>query len=476
MTHQQPSDNLSQSLRKLPSVHDLLATAALVEAGERLGRDQTREAARHTLERMRQQMQQGDLDEVTDDLGELATEVINLLNERSQLEIRRVINATGIILHTGLGRAPLAQEAVEAISQAAGYCNVELDLASGERSQRINSVAADLCALTGAEAACVVNNNAGATGLVLATFATGREVVVSHGELIEIGGGFRLPEVFRAYGARLRAVGTTNRTRLSDYEGAISGETGAVMVIHPSNFRVVGFTECPDLKELVELGRSRNIPVIHDIGSGALVLSATGVSASDPIARESIRQGADLVLFSGDKLLGGPQCGVIVGKKAFIRRLASHPMSRALRVDKLSLAALQATLTIYRRAVSDHSELDSIPLLRLLRTPVEELQERATGLVERLSAALPGWDATVVESVSYAGGGSLPGDELPSRAIALKHADIDPAALAQRLRIARPAVVGRVHEGKLLLDLRCVTPDEDEPLYASVIQACVDPA
>ncbi len=472
MTHQRPSDKLAQSLRKLPSIHDLLATATLVEAAERLGREPTREAARHTLERIRDQLQRGELDEVADDVELLAAEVVGLLDERGQLEIRGVINATGIILHTGLGRAPLAQKAVEAITQAAGYCNVELDLVSGERSQRIKSVEADLCALTGAEAAHVVNNNAGATGLVLAALARGREVIVSHGELIEIGGGFRLPEVFRAYGARLRAVGTTNRTRLADYEEAISGETGAVMVIHPSNFRVVGFTEFPDLKELVELGNARNVPVIHDIGSGALVDTATGSSESDPIARDSIQQGADLVLFSGDKLLGGPQCGVIVGKRALIRRLASHPMSRALRVDKLSLAALQATLAIYRRGMSDPHELQSIPFLRLLRTPVEELEQRATRLAERLSAALADWQVTAVESVSYAGGGSLPGNELPSRAVALRHPDVDPAALAKRLRIARPAVVGRVHEGQLLLDLRCVSPDEDELLCASAIQAC----
>jgi L-seryl-tRNA(Ser) seleniumtransferase len=467
-----PSNETSQALRELPSVHDLLATATLVAAGERFGRDPTREAARHTLQQIREQMQSGELEAVVGDLENLAAKVACMLDKRGQLEMRIVVNATGIILHTGLGRAPLAQEAIHAINQATGYCNVELDLDSGERSQRVNSVADDLCALTGAEAAHVVNNNAGATGLVLAAMARGREVIVSHGELIEIGGGFRLPEVFRAYGARLRAVGTTNRTRLDDYAGVISGETGAVMVIHPSNFRVVGFTESPGLKELVELGTAHNIPVIHDIGSGALVDLATESSAAEPIARDSIRQGADLVLFSGDKLLGGPQCGIIVGKQALIRRLASHPMSRALRVDKLSLAALQATLAIYRRAMSDPLELQSIPFLRLLRTPVEELQQRATQLAERLSAALPGWQVTAIESVSFAGGGSLPGDEQPSRAISLGHPDIAPALLAQKMRIARPAIVGRVHEGQLLLDLRCVMPDEDELIYTGAIQAC----
>jgi len=474
MTRQQTSDELSSTLRKLPSIHELLATAKLVESAERSGRERTREAARHTLGRLRDQMRRGELEDVSDNLEELADEVINLLDERRLLEIRSVINATGIILHTGLGRAPLAQEAIEAIRQAAGYCNVEIDLASGDRSQRIKSVEADLRALCGAEAAHVVNNNAGATGLVLAEFAIGREVIVSHGELIEIGDGFRLPEVFQAYGARLRAVGTTNRTRLEDYEGAISGETGALMVIHASNYRVVGYTEQPDLKEIVELGKAHDIPVIHDIGSGALVDMATGSSNPDPIARDSVRKGSDLVLFSGDKLLGGPQCGVIVGKEALIRRLARHPMSRALRVDKLTLAALQATLAIYQRAESDHHELESIPFLRLLRTPVEQLQQRATRLVNRLSAALPDWNVMAVESVSYAGGGSLPGNELPSRAIALRHTDIDPAALARRLRMGQPTIIGRVHEGRLLLDLRCVMPNEDEQLVAAVNQARCD--
>jgi L-seryl-tRNA(Ser) seleniumtransferase len=465
-------EQLAQSLRQLPSVHELLETSSLVEAAERFGRDPTREAARRTLEQIRNQMQSGSFEEVAGDLEQIASKVAGLLEERGRLEVRRVVNATGIILHTGLGRAPLAQEAIDAINQATGYCNVELDLESGDRSQRVASVEADLCALTGAEAAHVVNNNAGATGLVLATLARGREVIVSHGELIEIGGGFRLPEVFQAYGARLRAVGTTNRTRLSDYAEAISGETGAMMVIHPSNFRVVGFTESPKLKDLAALGTSRDVPLIHDIGSGALVELAAGLPENEPIARHSIRQGADLVLFSGDKLLGGPQCGIVVGKQALIRRLASHPMSRALRVDKVSLAALQATLAIYRRAVSDPDQLQSIPFLRLLRTPIEELQQRAGNLAQRLSEAIPACQARAVESVSFAGGGSLPGSELSSWAIALGHPQIDPIELAKRLRLARPAIVGRIHEGQLLLDLRCLLPDEDESLYAGVVQTC----
>ncbi len=475
MTPHQSTDSISNSLRKLPSIHELLETTKLAEAAQRFGRERTREAARDSLGQLRDQMQRDDFDDAACALEKLADDVIILLNEGMQLEIRSVINATGIILHTGLGRAPLAQQAVDAICQAAGYCNVETDLVSGDRTQRTKGVEADLCALTGAEAAHVVNNNAGATGLVLATFASGREAIVSNGELIEIGGGFRLPEVFQAYGARLRAVGTTNRTRLEDYNRAINEETGAMMVIHTSNYRVVGFTERPDLKELVELGRAHNIPVVHDIGSGALVDTEAGVSESDPIAYDSIRKGADLVLFSGDKLLGGPQCGVIVGKEAHVRRLSRHPMSRGLRVDKLTLAALQATLAIYRRALSDPHILESIPFLRLLRTPVDQLRKRAVRLVERLSTALPGWQVTVTDSVSYAGGGSLPGNELPSCAIALRHSEVDLAALAQRLRMGRPAVMGRVHDEKLLLDLRCVMPNEDEQIYATVHQACTEP-
>jgi len=474
MTDQNSSDKLAQSLRRLPSVHDLLATEPLIEAGKQFGRDRTREAARHTLEQKREQLQIGEASEIDSNIEQLAVEVVSLLDERKQLEMRRVINATGIVLHTGLGRAPLAKAAIEAVNQAAGYCNLELDLLTGERSQRVNSVESDLCALTGAESAHVVNNNAGATGLVLAALALGREVIVSHSELIEIGGGFRLPQVFQAYGARLRAVGTTNRTRIEDFVAAMSGETGAVMVIHPSNYRVVGFTQSTALEDLVALGKSRNVPVIHDIGSGALVEIAGETWDSDPIARESIRKGADLVLFSGDKLLGGPQCGVIVGKHALVSRLTSHPMSRALRIDKLSLAALQATLAIYRRGISDPRELDAIPLLNLVQTPISELRDRAMKLAKRLTAIDSDWETTALESVSYVGGGSLPGSELPSWAIAISHSDIDPGVLAQELRIARPSVVGRVQEGSLLLDLRTVSPDEDERMYDSVVRTFAD--
>lgn len=467
----------SDRLRQLPSIHELLSTDALSEAELRIGRSLTREAARMCLERWRIRLRSCLEVEAAPTLQSLASEVLCLLDERKQTTIRSVINATGILLHTGLGRAALAQEAMDAICRAAGYCNLEIDLVSGERTRREKCVENDLCDLTSAEAALVVNNNAGATGLALAALAKGREVIVSHGELIEIGGGFRLPEVFQAYGARLRAVGTTNRTRLADYASAVNSETGALMLIHTSNYRVVGFTERPDLKQLVELGKSRNIPVLHDIGSGALLDMATHSPESEPIARDSIEKGADLVLFSGDKLLGGPQCGILVGKRHFVEQLAQHPMSRAMRIDKLTLAALQATLAIYRRGESDPTAYDAIPILRMLRTPIKQIEARARTLAKRLSNEVENWKVEPVPSEAYAGGGSLPGNKLESWAIAIQAVSSGSAIgmLAQRLRTTHPAVLGRLHRDVLYLDLRGVQPSYDECLFVALAECIATP-
>ena len=345
------------------------------------GHNVVREVARECLDVQRQRILKGSSSTSSSTSEPIASEINNALAKRQQKTIRRVINATGILLHTGLGRAPLPAEAVDAVLQATGYCNVELDLHSGQRSTSVTkSCRTDLCALTGAEAAMVVNNNAGATGLVLATFAAGRELLISHGQLIEIGGGFRLPDVFRAYGATLRAVGTTNRTRIGDYEAAINERTGALMVIHTSNYQVVGFTEQPPLEQLVELTRDRDFPLVHDIGSGAIVDFLCTQDNDEPLVRQSIAQGAGLVLFSGDKLLGGPQAGIIVGKRHLVEQLAQHPMSRALRVDKLTLAALQATLSIYRRGETDPAAYDAIPFsadVSLPPRPVGATRKRA---------------------------------------------------------------------------------------------------
>ncbi len=471
MTHTPASS--TDLLRRLPSVHELLSHPALAEVADKLGHNVVREAARICIEQCRLRIfEAADLpNPPTADA--LADEVLSVLNRRQQATIRRVINATGILLHTGLGRAPLAEEAATAVAHATAYCNVELDLASGSRTKRHEVVQDDLCALTGAEAAMVVNNNAGATGLVLATFAAGRELIVSHGQLIEIGGGFRLPDVFRAYGAKLRAVGTTNRTRLEDYEAAINERTGALMVIHTSNYQVVGFTQQPPLEELVDLTRDLDFPLVHDIGSGAIVDFLCTSQNDEPLVQKSVQQGAGLVLFSGDKLLGGPQAGIIVGKRHLVEQLAQHPMSRALRVDKLTLAALQATLNIYRRAESDPAAYDAVPLLRMFRTPIDQLEMRATQLSESLSQVSEHWDVQPISSEAYVGGGSLPGSALDSWAVALrpKTESSNIEHLAQLLRTGTPAVVGRIHDGRLLIDLRGVDPRDDEVLCETVRQA-----
>jgi len=457
-------------LRQLPSVHELLSSAELTDAAAKVGHSLVRETVRTCLESWRGRLLGGAVVDAMPTLESLVRETLSLLDQRQQTTIRRVINATGILLHTGLGRAPLPQTAIDAVLQATGNCNVEVDLLTGQRTRRHEIVQNDLCALTGAEAAMVVNNNAGATGLVLAAFAMGRELIVSHGELIEIGGGFRLPDVFRAYGAQLRAVGTTNRTRVSDYEQAINERTGAIMAIHTSNYRVIGFTQQPTISELVDLARDRDFPVVHDLGSGALVDFLATEENNEPLVRDSIDQGAGLVLFSGDKLLGGPQAGIIVGKRHLVEQLAKHPMSRALRIDKLTLAALQATLVIYRRAESDPSAYDAIPFLRMIRTSNEQLEQRAKNLADRLSKEIKNWSVKPVPSKAYAGGGSLPGNKLESWAIVLRPtgADADVELLSQRLRTNHPAVVGRIHRGELVFDLRGVQPSDDESLRVAL--------
>lgn len=464
----------TNALRQLPSVHELLDHAALACKIDELGHHVVRDAARACLDYWRDRLLSDAEKNPPPALDEIITEIMTMLASRQQVKIRHVINATGILLHTGLGRAPLAESAIEAVLQSVGYCNVELDLDTGERTKRHEIVQEDLCALTGAEAALVVNNNAGATGLVLAAFACGREAIVSHGQLVEIGGGFRLPDVFRAYGARLRAVGTTNRTRVADYEAAINEQTGAIMVIHASNYQVVGFTEQPSLRELVDLTRDRDFPLVHDIGSGALVDFLATHENDEPLVRQSIAEGAGLVLFSGDKLLGGPQAGIIVGKRHLVEQLAQHPMSRALRVDKMTLAALQATLAIYRRGESDATAYDAIPLLQMVQTLTEKIASRAQQLANELSQRVTGWQFETEPCEAYAGGGSLPGSKLDSWAIVIRPVNetTNVAQLAQRLRLAEPAVMARIHQGALLLDLRSVLPSDDRLLAETIAKTC----
>jgi L-seryl-tRNA(Ser) seleniumtransferase len=403
------------------------------------------EAARAVLARAREAIRAGA------EPGELTARLEEELASARAPRLRRVLNATGVLVHTNLGRAPLAEEALARVADAAaGYSNLEYDLAEGARGSRQDHVAPILRRLTGAEAALVVNNNAAAVLLALAGLAEGREVLVSRGELIEIGDGFRIPDVLARSGARLVEVGTTNRTRAADYEQAAGPETALVLRVHQSNFRVVGFTELPRLQELAAVARRHDLYLVDDLGSGALSPSGSlPLGDGDPTVRESLEAGADLVCFSGDKLLGGPQAGIVVGRAELVERLRRHPLQRAMRVDKLSLAALEGTLQLYLDAPG------RIPLIRMLHEETAAVRARA----ERLAAATGG---TVEETTARVGGGALPLAEIPSFACALEE------RLAVPLRTGEPPVVGIVRDGQLLLDCRTLTDAEAGEVAAAV--------
>jgi L-seryl-tRNA(Ser) seleniumtransferase len=401
-------------------------------------------AARTVLDRAREEIRAGA------DPGDLGARVREELTAARAPSLRRVLNATGVIVHTNLGRAPLAEEALAQVVEAArGYSNLELDLREGSRGSRQDHVAAILRRLTGAEAALVVNNNAAAMLLALAALAEGREVIVSRGELIEIGDGFRIPDVLAHSGARLVEVGSTNRTRARDYEKAVRAETGLILRVHQSNFRVVGFTELPRIEELAAVARRAGVPLLDDLGSGVLASNSLLQADGEPSARDSLAAGADLVCFSGDKLLGGPQAGIIVGRGELIERLRRHPLQRAVRADKLTLAALEGTLRVYLDTP------ERIPVLRMLHEDNAGVRARA----ERLAALVGG---TVEETIGRVGGGALPMAELPSFACAIEE------SLAAPLREGDPPVIGIVRDGKLLLDCRTLTEAEVDEVAAAV--------
>jgi len=416
-------------LRELPSIDTLLADKRVQEAAERHGREPVLVAARRALEHAREEIRAGY------EAGDPVERVISELDAAIAPRLRRVLNATGVIVHTNLGRAPLAAEALERVRETAGgYSNLEYDLAAGARGSRQDHLAAALRELTGAEAALVVNNNAGAVLLALAALAEGREVIVSRSELIEIGDGFRIPEVLSRSGATLVEVGTTNRTRLGDYEQAMTERTAVLLRVHQSNFRIVGFTEQPTVREIARLADRHGTVLVDDLGSGVL-----RELADEPSASQSLTAGAHLVTFSGDKLLGGPQAGIAVGRADLVERLRRHPLQRALRADKLTLAALEGTLAAFRTG--------EVPVLRMLEEPAETVRARA----ERL-ASLTGGE--VEATVARAGGGALPLAEIESYACALEE------ELAAPLREGDPPVVGIVRDGRLLLDCRTLTEAE----------------
>ena len=456
----------SNVLRNIPSVTELLENPKLKSLVDRVSHNVVVDRVRSMLDDLREDVNQSTSNGGLPDVSELAERIARRILEGEQPHLRPVVNATGILLHTGLGRAPLAEEAIEEmLAVARGYASVELDLQSGKRSQRVVAVESLLKQVTGAEAAVVCNNNAGATMLALAAIAPQKEVVVSRGQLIEIGGSFRLPDVMEACGAKLREVGTTNKTHASDYENAIGEETAALMRVHTSNFLVVGFSSTVSLEDMVQIGRRHNLPVIDDIGSGAMSSLDEYGAAGEPVAQESIEAGADLVLFSGDKLLGGPQCGIIVGRRELIDKISKHPMMRALRVDKITLAALAATLRLHR---DPQKAKQSIPLLQLLTTPLENLQNRAERLAPQLAACDGIESAEPMEDVAYLGGGSVPTQKLGTWCVVVRPEHQSPERLAAALRAGTPSIVGRVQQDQLMLDLRSVPPREDQILVEAV--------
>ena len=432
--------------RALPSVDAALAQVGIVALLDAHPRGHVVDAVRAAIDARRERG--GGIEGLVDDVA-----------HRLRPSLRRVINATGVVLHTNLGRAPLAPRAAEAVAHAMGTTNLEWDTETGERGSRQDHVVEHLRALTGAASAAVANTNAGGVLLALVALASGKEVIVSRGQLVEIGGGFRVPEVLTASGCRLVEVGTTNKTRTGDYARAIGSETAVILRVHPSNFRVVGFTEEAPLGELVELAHSRGLVVIDDLGSGAL--TGDPIYRGEPDVRASVAAGVDVTCFSSDKLMGGPQGGILVGTNDAIDRCRRHPLMRALRPDKLTIAALEATLALHRDPVESRR---SIPTLAMLAADPDELRARA----EQLAAATGG---AVVATVGRVGGGSLPIEELPSFAVALDAAD-GPDALAARLRACDPHVAARVVEGRLVLDVLTLSAD-DLMVLPAVVRAAL---
>ena len=446
-------------LRDLPSVDRVMASDAVVALSASYSRDWVVELVRQQLDRARQHIRQGGKAPAA---GEVAEAVCREVQELTRVAPRRVINATGVIIHTNLGRAPLSRAAIEAMVQAAqGYSGLELDLESGRRGSRQAHLQALLRQLTGAEAALAVNNNASAVLLGLSALASGKEVIVPRGEAVEIGGGFRVPDVLEQSGATLVDIGTTNRTYVRDYENAATENTAAFLKVHASNFRVEGFTAAVEPPELVALGERLGISVLHDVGSGALLPTELYGLAHEPTPQESVAAGVGLVFFSGDKLLGGPQAGIVVGKAELVQRLERHPLARAVRIDKLSLAALTATLLHYLR----REAVPEIPVWRMIAAPEKAVKERALRWQSLLSS--PG---EVAASRSAIGGGSLPGETLPSWVLAVpcQSRSGGPEAAMRRLRQGDPPVVARIEGDRVLLDPRTVLPEDEGDLLRAV--------
>lgn len=458
-------------LRLLPSIDELLATQELSALAEERGRNLVTDASRDVVMGVREAIVGGDesIDSLCISVRRISEQVVERIDEMFAPSMRYAVNAAGIILHTGLGRAMLSSDAVCAIHDAIrSHCTLAVNSETGQRQSRDVHVADLLCRLTGAEASTVANNNAAATMLILNSLAQGKEVIISRGQLVEIGGSFRMPDVMASSGAVMREVGTTNKTHLKDYASAISENTGAIMRVHHSNYRIIGFHEEPSIQELVELGHQHGIPVIDDIGSGALVdLSHYGLEP-EPMVRESVSAGADVVCFSGDKLIGGPQCGIIVGKSEAIRRIKKNSLARALRVGKMTVAGLEATLKLFlvpERLNERH------PVYRMMSQSLDELDARAQAMASGVREGLGDLaDICVIDGGTQIGSGSVPGEMMPTRLVSVKPVEISADTLARRLRYGSPPIFARIHQDSALLDPRTIQPDED----AVVVKALAD--
>ncbi|NWF54223.1 MAG: L-seryl-tRNA(Sec) selenium transferase [Syntrophaceae bacterium] len=458
-------------LRTLPAVDELLHRPPIQSLLKSHSRPLVVDSIRKVLGEKRRAILQGGTEEAAATAGLTPDQWTEAVKREVAAvfrpSLRPVINATGVVLHTNLGRAPLSAEALRNLVEiAGGYSNLEFNLETGDRGSRYEHVEEVLCRVSGAESGLVVNNNAGAVFLALNTLAEGKEVIVSRGQLVEIGGSFRVPDVMRKSGARLVEVGTTNRTHLRDYEQAITGETGLLLKVHTSNFRILGFTAEVPLKELAALGEARGIPVMEDLGSGCFIdLSPYGIE-HEPTVQETLRAGVDVVTFSGDKLLGGPQAGLILGKKKYIDRIKKNPLNRALRIDKLTLAALESTLKVY---LEPADAVKTLPALAMLTCPEEEVKKRAGRFRRKLSQDLPGdFKVTLRADSSQVGGGALPLQVLPTWVVAIRPSTLAAASLEERLRKSDPPVIARVKEEEVLLDLRTVAEEEEDALLGAV--------
>ncbi|MCG8540040.1 MAG: L-seryl-tRNA(Sec) selenium transferase [Clostridia bacterium] len=453
--------NKKSLLSNLPKVDEILNNKKISEVIKEFPRRTVIDAIRSKIDHIRKMilnLEEAELEQFEIHIDNLVSHIVSDIKKRNTMSLRRVINGTGVVLHTNLGRALISQKILkDLVDVACNFSTLEFDISTGKRGSRYSHVEEIICELTGADAALVVNNNAAAVLLVLNTIAKGKEVVVSRGQLVEIGGSFRVPEVMAQSGAILREVGSTNKTHTFDYENNINEETGGILKVHTSNYKILGFSKEVDVEEMVILGKKYDIPVIEDIGSGTLIDYSKYGLAYEPTVLESIAKGTDIVTFSGDKLLGGPQAGIIVGKKKYIDKMKKNQLTRALRVDKMTLAALEGTLRLY---LDEAAALENIPTLNMLTMNREKIHEKARALLGRISENLNAMDATLIEGYSQVGGGAMPLEKLPTYLISLSSNRMSAQDIEDALRLNNPPIICRINEDRVLLDVRTIKEEE----------------